>query len=58
MISGDFDDDFIRDKLTKLTQIYKRTAASFTIRGAFRKAGFTLDFTKKPYQLVFNEDVL
>jgi hypothetical protein len=42
---GEFDDDFVNGKITKLVQAYEQTAISFTIRGSFRMAGMNLDVT-------------
>jgi hypothetical protein len=54
---GEFGDDSVRDQVTKLFQAYERVSTSFTIRGAFRKAGFFPDFRSKPIWLVFNQEI-
>jgi hypothetical protein len=55
---GDFDDDSVRDQITKLLHAYKQVLTSFTICGAFRKAGFFPDVRLKPIWLVFNKGIL
>jgi hypothetical protein len=55
---GDFGNDSVRDQVTKLLQTYEQVSTSFTIRGAFRKAGFSPDVRSKPIRLVFNEGIL
>jgi hypothetical protein len=55
---GDFGDDSVRDQVTNLLQAYEQVSTSFTIRGAFRKAGFFPDVRSKPIRLVFNEGIL
>jgi hypothetical protein len=54
---GDFGDDSVRDQVTKLLQAYEQVSTSFTIHGAFRKAGFFPDFRSKPIRLVFNKGI-
>jgi hypothetical protein len=55
---SDFGNDSVRDQITKLLQAYEQILTSFTIRGAFRKVGFTTDVKSKPVRLVFNEEIL
>jgi hypothetical protein len=57
-IDGDFGDDSVWDQITKLLQAYEQVSTSFTIRGAFRKAGFFPDVRSKPIRLVFNKGIL
>jgi hypothetical protein len=45
---GDFNNDSVRDQVTKLLQAYEQVSTSFIIRGAFRKARFFPDVRSKP----------
>jgi hypothetical protein len=55
---GGFGDDSVVDQVPKLLQAYEQVSTSFTIRGAFRKAGFFPDVRSKPIRLIFNEGIL
>jgi hypothetical protein len=55
---GDFCDDSVRDQIAKLLQADEQVTTSFTIRVAFKKAGFFPDVRSKPIRLVFNEGIL
>jgi hypothetical protein len=55
---GDIGDDSVLDQVIKLLQAYEQVSTSFTIRGAFRKAGFFPDVRSKSIRLVFNERIL
>jgi hypothetical protein len=54
----DIGDDSVWDQITKFLEDYEQVSASFTVRGAFRKAGFTADVRSNPVRLVFNEEIL
>jgi hypothetical protein len=57
-VHGHFGDDSVREQITKLLQAYVQVSTSFTIGGAFRKAGFAPYVRSKPVRLVFDEEIL
>lgn len=43
---------------SKIINAYEETMTGQRIRGSFQRAGFTIDTSKKPHRLIFNEKLL
>jgi hypothetical protein len=48
---GEFDDDSVKNQITKLVQGYEQTATSITIRSPFRRAAMIPDTSQQPFRL-------
>jgi transposase len=57
-IEGDFQDDSLRDVITKLLKSYEKTGTSFTVRASFIRAGFRFNIENNPYTLEFDEEAV
>jgi hypothetical protein len=55
-VTGEFDENSVREQITTLIQAYKRTATSATIRGSFRRAGLCPMSEIRPVRLEFDEE--
>jgi hypothetical protein len=49
--TGEFDDDSVNARISKMIQAYAQTATSSTIRGSFHRAGLEHDITGRPFKL-------
>jgi hypothetical protein len=57
-IEGDFQDDSLRDVITKLLKSYEKTGTSFTVRASFIRTGFRFSIENNPYTLELDEEAV
>jgi hypothetical protein len=56
--TGEFDDSWVSEQITKLVYAYEQTATSMNIRASFRRAEIYPNIVCRPYKIRFDQQQL